>query len=272
MAMEFYEGRMDRPSCFENSSVKDVRADLVIVGALTNHPAPLYTIRNNDLQASNGFGIFLNPAKNILIESNRFEGLGFCIGNGAGYQGTDCCRDIVIRGNRATNGGNLFLVQCGYENRMQNVSITSNTISGRGNLGCGWGYSTNVTFSNNIATNGATSIDGRRLTGQWFRDDLSDQYSPHMVCNYGGITNLISYANGSRQSVLPTKTNSVFLIDDSKPEKMPLGVSMVITHQGNHSAPIFLSSTHPSNAPDAMLLPSNTIICTWANGVWKIKK
>ena len=272
MAMEFYEGRMDRPSCFENSSVSDVRADLVIVGALSNNAAPLYTIRNNDLQVINGFGILLNPAKNILIESNHFEGQGFCIGNGAGYQGTDCCRDIVIRGNRATNGGNFFLVQCGYENRMQNVLITGNTISGRGNLGCGWGYSTNVTFSNNIATNGGTSIDGCRLTGQWFRDDLSDLYRPHQVSNYSGITNLISYAYGAHQAVLTTKTNSIFFIDDTQPAKIPSGVSMVITNQGNHPVPLFLSATHPKKAPDMILNPSNTITCIWTNGVWKVEK
>lgn len=134
MAMEFYEGYMVYPSVFENSSVSDVRADLVIVGALTNHPAPLYTIRNNDFQADQ-FGIFVNPAKNILIESNRFEGQGFCIGNGAGAQGTDYCHDIIIRANVCTNAGALFLVQCGYNNRMEKVLITGNSISGRGCLG-----------------------------------------------------------------------------------------------------------------------------------------
>jgi len=270
MAMEFYEGRMDRPSIFENSSVSDVRADLVIVGALTNHPAPLYTIRNNYLQASNGFGVFLNPAKNVLIESNRFEGQGFCIGNGAGVQGTDYSHDIVIRDNSATNGGDLFLVQCGYNQRFENVLITGNIISGRGGLGCGWGYCTNVTYSNNIATNGAGGFDGSRLTGQWFLDDLSDHYRPHQVCNYSGITNLISYGNGARQEVLPVKTNSLFLIDDSHPEKIPLGSKLVITPQGSRSAPLYLSSVHTNLPPAVLIKPSNDITCTWTNGEWKM--
>jgi len=270
MAMEFYEGRMDRPSIFENSSVSDVRADLVIVGALTNHPAPLYTIRNNYLQASNGFGVFLNPAKNVLIESNRFEGQGFCIGNGAGAQGTDYSHDIVIRGNSATNGGDLFLVQCGYSQRFENVLITGNSISGRGHLGCGWGYSTNVTFSNNIATNGAGGIDGTRLTGQWFLDDLSNHYHPHQVYNYSGMTNLITYANGARQEVLPVKTNSLCIIDDSHPEKIPTGAMMTITNQGNHPIPLYLSTLRTNQPPAVSLNPGSVVTCAWTNGGWRM--
>lgn len=274
MAMEFYEGRMDRPSCFEHSSVSDVRADLVIVGALTNHPAPLYTIRNNDLQASNGFGVFLNPAKNVLIESNRFEGQGFCIGNGAGAQGTDYCHDIIIRGNVCTNAGTLFLVQCGYNQRFENVLIEGNTISGRGALGCGWGYSTNVVFSNNVASNGAGGMQGGRLTGQWFLDDLSNQYRPHQFANYQGITNLITYANGAQQGAQPAKTNSAFLLDDSQPGKIPKGAVMRISYGGHNTdgSPLYLSSTHPSQKPDAMLTTSNTITCTWMNGGWRLGK
>lgn len=270
MAMEFYEGRMDRPSSFENSSVSDVRADLVIVGALTNRPVPLYTIRNNYLQASNGFGVFLNPAKNVLIESNRFEGQSFCIGNGAGTQGSDYCHDISIRGNTATNGGNFFLVQCGYLQRFENVLITGNTISGRGALGCGWGYSTNVVFSNNIATNGAQGIGGSRLTGQWFLDDPSDLYPPTHIDNWKGITNVLSYANGAHQEVYPTKTNSIFLIDDSQPGKIPLGACMVITNQGDHPTPLFVSTVHTSKVADAMLIPEQLLRCDWTNGTWRI--
>jgi hypothetical protein len=274
MAMEFYEGRMDRPSCFENCSVTDVRADLVIVGALTNHPSPLYTIRNNTLEASNGFGVFLNPAKNVLIESNRFSGQGFCIGNGAGVQGSDYSHDIVIRGNVCSNAGNLFLVQCGYDNRMENVRISGNTITGRGNLGCGWGYSSNVIFSNNIATNGASGFQGGRLTGQWFIDDPSNQYPPHPVSSYTNSNAVISYGDGGRQVAQLTKTNSAFLIDDSHPEKIPAGAVMQIGYRGNgtNGSPLFLSSTHPAQKPDAILTPSNTVLCTWTNGGWKIGK
>lgn len=272
MAMEFYEGRMDRPSCFENSSVSDVRADIVIVGALTNHPAPLYTIRNNNLEASNGFGVFLNPAKNVLIESNRFEGQGFTIGNGAGAQGTDYIHDIVIRGNVCTNAGELLLVQCGYNNRMENILITGNVISGRGKLGGGWGYSTNVTFSNNLATNGASGFDGSRLLGQWFLDDASNDYRAHQVINYSGITNIISYANGARQDAVPVKTNSLFMIDDSNQRKIPPGANLLITYHGKNPSPLYLSSVHTNKPAATILKPGNVITCVWTNGEWKIEK
>lgn len=267
MAMEFYEGRMDRPCVFENSRVTDVRADLVIVGALTNHPAPLYTIKNNDLEASNGFGVFLNPAKNVLIESNRFSSQRFCIGNGLGSQGTDYCHDIVIRGNVCTNAGALFLVQCGYRYRMENILIEGNTITGRGGLGSGWGYSTNVTFSNNVATNGAGGLQGGRLTGQWFLDDLSNRH-PATLNTRGGVTNLVSYANGAFNETRGYRTNMLYMIDDSHPEKIPPTATLLITHQGKFPSQLYLSASHPEKKPDVTLIPGNTITCTWTNGAW----
>jgi hypothetical protein len=271
MAMEFYEGYMSYPSCFENSSVSDVRADLVIVGALTNHPAPLYTIRNNDLQADQ-FGVFLNPAKNILIESNRFSGQGFCIGNGAGAQGTDFCHNMTIRNNMATNTDVLFLAQCGYSNRMENIRIVDNQITGKGMLGGGWGYSTNVIFTDNIATNGANGFLGERLKGEWFYDDLSNQYPPHPVYNYTNSTNIITYANGAQQTAVPTRTNSLFQIDDSQPEKIPAGARMIISYHGGstNGSSLFLSSTHPAQKPDALLTTNNTVRCIWTNGGWRL--
>jgi len=271
MAMEFYEGRMDRPSVFENSSVSDVRADLVIVGALTNRPSPLYTIRSNNLQGDQ-FGIFINPAKNVLIESNRFEGQGFCIGNGAGAQGTDHCHDIIIRGNTATNTDVFFLVQCGYENRMENILITGNRVTGKGWLGGGWGYSTNVCFSNNIATNGANGFQGERLTGQWFYDDPSNRYPPKPVYNYTNVTNIISYANGRNQLATPTRTNSAFMLDDSQPAKIPPGASLQISYHPentNHSS--FYLSSDQSSQPVATFQNSDSVIrCKWKNGRWEL--
>ena len=269
MAMEFYEGRMDRPSVFENSSVSDVRADLVIVGALTNHASPLYTIRNNNLQGDQ-FGIFLNPAKNVLIESNRFEGQGFCIGNGAGAQGTDHCHDIIIRGNLATNTDVFFLVQCGYENRMENILITGNCVAGKGWLGGGWGYSTNVFFSNNVATNGANGFQGERLTGQWFYDDPSNRYSPSPAYCYTSSISTITYANGGRQQTFPYLSNSIFMVDDSKPDKIPVGAVIKIgcNEKNPKKVPIYLSSTQTNRDPEVLLNPGSTITCNWKEGRW----
>jgi hypothetical protein len=269
MAMEFYEGRMDRPSVFENSSVSDVRADLVIVGALTNRPSPLYTIRNNNLQGDQ-FGIFVNPAKNVLIESNRFEGQGFCIGNGAGAQGTDYCHDIIIRGNTATNTDVFFLVQCGYENRMENIQISGNLVTGKGWLGGGWGYSTNVCFSNNIATNGANGFQGERLTGQWFYDDPSNRYPPKPVYNYTNVHNIISYANGAHQLAIPTKTNSIFVLDDSQPAKMPFEALIKVGYHGDNTngSPLYFSLKHTNQPPDIFLKPGSVTTCLWSDGRW----
>lgn len=270
MAMEFYEGRMDRPSCFENSTVFDVRNDLVIVGALTNQPAPLYTIKNNSLQSKGGIGVFINPAKNLLIESNQFEGQGFAIGNGAGYQGTDCNRDIVIRGNRFTHVQNALLVMTEGSDRMENITVVDNLSEGGGCFGSGYGWSTNVLFSNNIAMSGSSGVWSRRLKGQWFRDDFSNRFPPHKIPD--NLQNaVISYADGARDLTSSARTEHRFSLDDSQPAKIPPEARLQITHQGPLSAPLFLSSTHPAQKPDAMLLPGKVTKCAWMNGSWRVE-
>lgn len=269
MAMEFYEGRTTAPSRFENCKVCDVSADLAIVGALTNHLSPSYTIRNNLFQ-SGAFGILLGPAENVTIAKNKFIGQGFAIGTGPGYQGTACNRNITIDRNTFSNVGDALLVQAGGPDRIENVTLSGNLIEGRGHLGCGWGWSTNVVFSNNIATNGAGGLDGSRLTGEWFLDDLSDHFPPHPTGSSDHDTNIVSYAFGARQQTRATRNHSVFLIDDSQPDKIPPQAKMIIAHEGPISAPLFLSTSRSNQAPAIVMKAGSMVNCAWTNGSWKV--
>ena len=87
MAMEFYEGRMESPSVFENSTVSDVRGDLVIVGALTNHPAPCYSVLNLKCQGNHPTKVFLSsrPESSESIEIPPGQSMGFAW-NGSRWQ------------------------------------------------------------------------------------------------------------------------------------------------------------------------------------------
>ena len=267
MAMEFYEGYMNGPSTFENSTVVDVRADLVIVGALTNHVTPVYSIRNNKLE-SKDFGILLGPARNVVISGNRFSGQGFAIGTGAGYQGKDCNGNIIIEGNLFTNVGTPFLIQASGADRMENVIVRDNTAVKGQNFADGWGWSTNIFFVDNIASGFTTGLRGVRLQGQWYLDDSSNQFPPHVISDSVGTSNTITYAFGRFQQTSTSKTNSTFWIDDSKSEKIPMGAVLQIAHKGKFAAPLYLSTTRFGDAPVTMSQDGCTIQCAWTNGVW----
>jgi hypothetical protein len=269
MAMEFYEGYMNGPSMFENSKVRDVRADLVIVGALTNHVTPAYSIRNNKLE-SKDFGILLGPARNVVISSNRFSGQGFAIGTGAGYQGKDCNGNIIIEDNLFTNVGTVFLVQANGVDRMENVVVRNNAAFKGQVFADGWGWSTNISFVDNIASGFTTGLRGMRLQGQWYLDDFSNQFPPHVISDSVGTSNTITYAFGRFQQTSTSKTNSTFWIDDSKPEKIPTSAILEITHKGKCAAPLYLSTTRFGVAPVTMSQDGCTIQCAWTNGVWSV--
>ncbi len=269
MAMEFYEGYMAGPSVFENSTVRDVRGDLVIVGALTNRVTPAYTISNNALE-SRDFGILLGPARNIIIASNQFSGQSFGIGTGAGYQGKDCNGNILIENNFFTNVNTPFLVQAGGADRMENVTLRNNMAVKGAAFADGWGWSTNIFFSGNVTTNFRMGLKGVRLQGQWYLDDLSNQFPPHPLNDNIGTNNVITYALGARQQTATSKTNSTFRIDDSAPEKIPAGATLQIVHKGKFAAPLYLSTTRSNTVPVIMPASGCSVLCAWTNKAWSV--
>jgi Right handed beta helix region len=268
MAMEFYEGRMESPSVFQNSTVSDVRGDLVIVGALTNHPAPSYSILNNTLQSKGGFGVLLGPAENVVIRGNRFSDQSFAVGTGAGYQGTACNRNLFITSNACAGVNSLLLVQGVGPDRMEDVHVTGNTMSGGGILGYGWGWSTNVVFSGNVAAGGRGGFDGTRLTGQWFTDDLSNRHSSQLDVNWNAPLAMVSYATGAKHKLLAARPDSLFRLDDSHPEKIPRNAVLSLKCQGSRPAKVFLSSAR-DNAQCLTLQPGTSRSFCWDGLCWQ---
>ncbi len=270
MAMEFYEGYMEGGAIFENSEISGVRGGLVICGALTNQVTPEYMIRKNTISSPDGFGILLGPAKNVVISGNGFSDLGFGIGTGAGYQGTDWNRDIRISFNSFNKVGTCFHVGSGLPNGLRDISLSHNSAADCRVCAGGYGYSTNVVLTDNQIKGDGLGIDGERLLGQWFLDDPSNQFPPHQIRDSSGTTTTISYASGSRQQTFSSKPDIAFHLDDSKPGKIPEGAKLVITHQGPSFARLFLSNVNPNPQASQMMKPGAVITCEWGHGLWQV--
>ena len=106
------------------------------------------------------------------------------------------------------------------------------------------------------------------LQGQWFLDDPSNRFPPWRVTDAIGRTNVVTYATGRRQQTWTSKTNALFVIDDTRPEKIPSGAVMEISHSGA-PAKLALSQRELSHAT-MTLTNGQTVVCRWEGGEWRM--
>jgi hypothetical protein len=268
MAMEFYVGYMTGPSVFENSTVTNVHNAIVLVGALTNHPTPSYTISGNTF-APSGAGLLMGPARNVTISSNQFFGGNIGIGtDDYAYQGSGINSNIVILANVFQNTGTPFNVAGDGTDSIVNVTITSNQAWNCGRFADGYGWSSNVVFrSNRSGGLHAGLLYSQQLLGQWFTDDPSNIFPWFTVYDTPPTPDPVTYANGMHQRLFPSATNSVFVIDATHPRQIPPGATLIINNGGTKTCSL-LSGVSNGLAP--VLMPAGkTLLYQWQNGAWK---
>ena len=268
MAMEFYTGYMTGPSVFENSTVTNVHNAIVLVGAQTNHEVPSYTISGNTL-APSGVGILISPARNVTIVSNSFFGGTIGVGSDDyAYQGSGPNSNIVLSANSFLGAGIAFNVAGGPMDPMVNVTITSNQIWNCGRIADGYGWSTNVVFIGNRSTAGRPGfLHNAQLLGQWFLDDASNDFPWYPLYDNPPAPDAITYANGMRQQLYPSGSNTVFVMAEPHPEKIPPGAAMLVSNAGKF--PCFLLSD--TNGVQPMPIAVGTLFTfQWQNGVWEL--
>jgi hypothetical protein len=271
MAMEFYEAYMTRPAFFENSIITNVQSPIVIVGALTNHPQPSYTIRGDSISTGH-YGVFLNPARNVIIVSNSFAsvGTGVLLG-GAGRQGTDHNANIFIHDNTFANDGQAILVSGGGSSYTENLMVNSNLSFNVKDFADGWGRGTNLEFYGNVAVGASCGLDSTRLIGQWYLDDLSNTFPYYHNVDFFGKTNLITYARGSRQYLWVSTPKSIWRIDDNYPDRIPPGAQLIIENYANGQTfanPLYLSAGRAD--PPIRMRVGSAITARWTNGGWQL--
>jgi len=268
--VEYYVGTMQRPSLFVNNTITDVTSACSLVGGLTNHLSPGYTIQSNIFSRAGKYGVLLGPACNVTITGNRFIGVAHGIGtDGAAYQGTDYNHDITVASNSFE--GTYMPISIGGDgrDRLVNMTVKGNTASGCYHFGFGYGWCSNVVFLANTSasTSGQPSLDSAQLTGQWFLDDVCNHFQGGGASDNVGQTNIVSYAYGIHETLWTATTNSAFLLDDQYPLRIPPGARLEVTHLGRFPVLLYSSSTSPVDPPKR-LLTGDTASFSWQNGRW----
>lgn len=246
---------------------------IAIVGALAGRVQPSYTIASNIFYLQGGQnGIQTTPAQNLNIIGNEFFGPGIAIPLGvAGYQGSSINSNILISANSFVNVYTAIEVEGAGQNAVWNVSVISNSdnYSGTGVAGFayGYGWGTNVVFKGNVTPGLSYGLNSSLLSGQYYVDDLSNQFPACQMGDDIGRTNTITYALGMRHSLYTTVTNSVFVLDDTHPQQIPPGAQFLIRHKGKLPVQLFFSSTMTGNP--MTFQPAYELMCQWTNGVWQ---
>lgn len=274
MAVEYYVGTMNTNSIFENNVVTNTRIAITLVGALTNAPSPGYAIISNSISASK-YDICLGPARNVQIIGNRFfGGVGGVATDSAAYQGNDINSDILVENNQFLNTDYPLAVCGAGPDRMQDVTMESNTAYGCDNFGGGYGWSSNITFTANAslepAANHVGQLNSSQLAGQWFIDDISDRFAANPIYFSSDVTtNVISYRYGMRQAIYSNVPLNIGLLDTSQPLSIPPMAELMITNASAY--PITLYSSSSARPGKLITLPAGTSFTyAWTNRVWSL--
>lgn len=275
-ALEFYAGYSSNSCAFVFNTVTNMALSLMALnGALITRTQPAYTIASNSffMQGLTGNGIQTTPAENLSITANGFfsDGNSTAVVLGVvGYQGTAPNSNIVVYANVFSNVFYALQIEGTGSNSTYAVTVTNNndiyTIAGNSGFATGYGWSTNVLFKNNTST-ANFGLNSTALQGQYFIDDLSNQFPAHNNSDSVGVTNVITYAYGINQKASPTAVGAVFVLEDSVPLQIPSSARLVITNTGNKSAPVYLSQT--MNGGSRTLTVGDWVGASWTGTAWQ---
>ncbi len=274
MAMEYYVGTMQTNSYFENCVITNTRIAIVLVGALSNYPPPFYSIISNTISASK-YDICLGPSRNVQITGNTFQGGGIGVAtDGYAYQGTDFNGNITVENNQFNDTAYPVGICGAGVDRMVNMTVKSNTAWGCSSFATGYGWSSNVWFSQNSSLlpspNQSGCLDSSSLVGQWFIDDGSNDFLPRSDNTYpGGLTNTVSYAYGVHHQLGVGDSQSVYLLDTSLPQSIPPGAELMITNASVYPVTLYYTSSTPFGNGLAMVAGAS-IACEWTNNAWQL--
>jgi hypothetical protein len=290
---EYYQAYSTNTSYFQNNFVTNITGNgFAINGGKGNNPA--FVIQNNTFYfASNGQnGIMTTPGDNIFIISNQFvypvnsHGIAIDLG-AAGAQGTFENSNIVIAYNNFVQASLVVELGGGSPtdptdpNRVEDVQVFGNSLTPTpdGSIFLQtYGWVASVNFSSNSVAANSDPGDGKNRVrfssggggAQYVLVDTNNlYYSP--IYNWSGVTNSISYGNGSRYEIIyGTSAGSAYALSDTDSNQIPPGAQILIQNNNTSSAPIpvYLNSA-ASGSP--VIIPSGVMASfSWMNGAWAV--
>jgi hypothetical protein len=262
---------MQSPSVFENCTLTSLSRAIVLVGGLTSHPSPGYTIRGNTFANISTWGVLMGPACNVSIVGNQFTNVSIGVDtDGAAYQGTDYNHDITVVSNSFNQVYYALNIGSVGADRVEKLTFSSNLATNCHRFACGYGWNSNVVFQSNTSyfPGNLGNVLGSSLSGQWFFDDPSNQFPLYGDFGYRGITNIVSYACGMRHTIYNSNGGQtpdiLYGIDDRTPEQIPPGAQLSLTNLNAVPVNIMLSLRNPS-AGMVVLQPNSLLQLYFTN-------
>ena len=292
---EYYQAYSTNISYFQNNLVTNITYNcFAINGGKGNNPP--FVIQNNTfyLPGHGNNGIQITPGDNVYIISNQFlcgdYANVFTIGS-AGAQGTFENSNIVIAANTIVNPFNF--VELGGDNSgynptnnyaIEDVAVYGNILKQPNHVVMflqTYGWTTNIHFFSNDCSsfmgNGSTPvkiISG--LYGSPFALIDTNNLYYITIQDLTGITNYISYANGSRFEVIAQFVpGTVYALTDTNSSQIPPGAQILVvnnittnfTYQTT-SFPLYLNSALTSGPVN--VASGQTLTAVWTNGFWMV--
>lgn len=230
---EFYQEWSGHPGYFSYNTCTNITGNSFAINGATGVNPPFNMIGNTMTFATGWNGIETVPAANVNIVSNILINQNFAttfaIG-AAGYQGYWDNSNIVISANTIINPDLICSLSGGSPvdaNLTQNLYFYNNTVIPVNNNNYTvvveyGGYTTNVYFLNNNFQGGQVHFSSGGNGGQYVVVGLNNNYYTG-ISDTTGVTNGISYANGSRFQITGAKPKTAYYLNDINPPQFPKG-------------------------------------------------
>lgn len=246
---------------------------VALVGAYVGVAAPAYNISSNNFYTTSGkYAIGTAGIRNVTINSNTFNS-GMIVLGMAGNQSDYWNSDITITTNVFLSSPVAVMFVGNGGNRVETVTVANNSATGLiENFGQavegGGAWFTNVVFRYNTANKGLWCS---YATGQWFKDESSNDFPFYSTSDNTGVTNALTYKRGMKHSIAAAHANSVWTLDDTLPVRVPLGASMVITNSGVATpVTVYLSRTnYPSSDSVSVTKGGDMQTLYWNGSAWR---
>jgi hypothetical protein len=265
---EFYEAYNSNACSMEYCLITNITGNAIAINGARVANNPTYTFTSNTIACA-GVGIMTMPGQNVYILGNKFYDNSIGVGIGpAGYQGTGINSNVVVAGNTFTNCYYAFQVMGAGDNRLDSAAVYNNILHGGGSFAYGYGWGTNVIFTNNLTIATQRGLDSTLLEGQWFPDHPTNQFPPHDNWDYAGGTNAITYAFGMRHTISVSQPGTIWALDDMHPSQMPPSASIGISNLSSQPLTVFLSKSAYPGGGSAVIPAGSSIVARWSAAAW----